>query len=75
MAVLREGGVVPKSYQRREEFEYDHGVDKVDLLPHGVGDPVGARCRGGGRLGEREFDLFLSEGGGGGISFQAASSG
>jgi len=67
--------VVTKSYQRGEEFEYDRGVDEVDPLPHGVGDPVGARWRGGAGLGEGEFDLLLSEGGGGGISFQATSAG
>jgi len=33
--------VVTEGYQRGEEFEYDSGVDEVDPLPHGVGDPVG----------------------------------
>jgi len=67
--------VVTKSYQRGEELEYDRGVDEVDPLSHSVRDPVGARCRGGGGLGVGEFDLFLSEGGGGGVSFQATSAG
>ena len=67
--------MVTKSYQTGEEFEYDSGVDEVDPFPHGVGDPVRARCCGGGGVGEGQFDLFLSEGGGGRISFQAPPAG
>ena len=66
---LKGGGVVSKPHQGGEEFEYHRGVDKVDLFPHGVGDPIRARGRGGGGFGEGESDLVLSEGGGGGISF------
>jgi len=36
------GGVVPESYHGGEEFKYDHAVDKVDLFPYGVGDPIRA---------------------------------
>jgi len=60
--------VVTKSHQGGEEFKYARGVYEVDLCPHGVGDPIGARGREGGGFGEGEFDLFLSEGGSAGVS-------
>jgi len=65
---FKRGGVVSKSYQGGEEFKYDRGVDKVDLLPHGIGDPIKAWGRGGGGLREGEFDLFRGEGDGGWVS-------
>jgi len=67
--------VVSESYQWGEEFESDRGVDKVDPLPYRVGDALRPWGRGGGGLGVGEFDHFLSEGGGRGVSFQAASAG
>ena len=64
---LKGGGVVTKSHQGGEEFKYDRGVDEGDFFPHGVGDPIGGRGRGGGGFGAREFDLISSEGGSGGV--------
>ena len=53
--------MVAESHQRGEEFEGDRLIDNVDLFPHRVGDPVGARGRGGGGLGESDFNRFLGE--------------
>jgi len=41
------GGVLIKSPQGGEEFEYDRGVDEVDYFPHGVGDPIRPRAEEG----------------------------
>jgi len=60
--------VVTKRHQGGEEFEYDRGVDEVDFFPYGLGDPIGARGRGGGGFGVDEFHLFLCEGGSRGVS-------
>ena len=59
--------MVSENQQGGEELVYDRGVDDVDLLPHGVGDPIRAQGRGGGGFGEGEFDLFLDEGGSRGV--------
>jgi len=59
--------VVPECYQGGEEFEDDCRVDEVYPFPYGVGDAIGARSGGGGAFGEGEFNLFLGEGGGGGV--------
>jgi len=59
--------VVPESYQGGGAFEDDRRVDIVYPLPYRVGDPIRARSRGGGALGEGESDLLLGEGGGGGV--------
>jgi len=56
-------GVVPTCYQGGEEFLDDRRVDIVYLFPDGVGDPIGARSRRGGALGEGESNLLLGEGG------------
>jgi len=60
--------MVTKCHRGGEEFKYDRGVDEVDLVPHAVGDPIGARGGGGGEFGEGEFDVFLSEGVSGRVS-------
>jgi len=56
--------VVAESQQGGEDFEYDRGVDEVDLLPEGVRNPVRAGGRGGGGLGKSEFDFLGCERGG-----------
>jgi len=53
----------------------DSGVDEVDLFSYGVGNTVRAWGRGGGALGEGEFDFFLSKGGGRGVILQATPAG
>jgi len=50
--------VIAECYQGPEEFKDDRGVDKVDLLPYRVGNAVRAGGRGGGGLGEGEFDFL-----------------
>jgi len=50
---FQRGGVVAECLQGGEDFEDDRGVDKVDFLPHGVGDPIGAWSAGRGELLER----------------------
>ena len=72
---FKRGGVVCNSHQGGEKFKYDRGIDEVDLLPHGVGDPVRARGRGGGGLGEGEFGLILTEGGSGGVTLETTYAG
>ena len=54
--------MVAKRHQGGEEFEDDCGIDKVDLIPYGIGNPVGARGRGGEGFGEYEFNLLFGEG-------------
>jgi len=59
--------VVSESHQGEEEFVYDRRVDKVELFPCGVGDSIRAQGRRGGVFEQGEFDLFLGEGGRGGV--------
>jgi len=54
--------VVAKSHKGEPEFKDDRGVNKGDLFLYGIGDPVGARGRGGGRLGEGHLDFLCGEG-------------
>jgi len=61
--------VVSERNQGGEEFEDNRGVDKVNLFPYGIRDPIGAGGRGGGAFGEGEPDFLLSEGSGGTVSF------
>ena len=67
--------MVSEDYQGGKEIQDNRGVDEVHPFPHGVGDPIGARGRGGGAFGEGESDFFHSEGRGGGVLCQASSAG
>ena len=57
--------MVAETYVGGDEFEDAGGVDKRNLLPHSVGDPIRAWCREGGEFQEGVSDLFLGEGGSG----------
>jgi len=65
--------VVPEGYQGGEEFVDDCRVDVLYLFPYRVRDSIGTRSGGGGPFGAGELNLFLGEGGAGGVLFQAAS--
>ena len=71
LAVFKDRGVVPECYQGEKEFEDDRRVDMVHPFPYRVGDPIGARGRGGGALGEGESDFSLGERGGGRVTCKA----
>ena len=51
--------MVIEGHQGREEVQDDRGVHKVDPFSYGVGDLIRAGGRGGGELGESEFDFVL----------------
>ena len=44
------GRVVSKYHQGGEEFEYYRRIDKIDIFPHSLGDPIRARGHGRGGL-------------------------
>ena len=43
VGVFQAGRMLAESHQGGEEFKDDCGIDEVDLCPHGVWDPIGAR--------------------------------
>ena len=65
--------MVPKGNNGGQQVQNDRRVDEVDPFPYRVGDPIGARGRGGGGLRKGVGDFVFGEGDGGGNLFQQAS--
>ena len=61
-------GVVSEGHQGGKQVEEEGGVNQVHLLPYRVWDPIGARCGGGGGVGEGLGDFFFEERSGVGVS-------
>ena len=64
ISVFEGGQVVPEGHKWGQVAEEEVWVDGVYLFPNRVWDPVRARCRGGGALGESARDLLFGEGDG-----------